>query len=251
MKTLKSTLVLVILLMFTPMLSNAQDMYRVHEDIVKPSHVMEYEGILAEMMAMVNKHQITDASWLCSVTSNSHYLYVSSIKNYADIDKPSFITQLIEKEGRDKIADLFNRMDKCYDTELDYIISLNKDLTYMPEGISQTQEGQNYRNYHILYVSPENRTIVKEKLKELKALNEAKKSKVYYRVYNSGFGTDGEYVMVAISAKDALDMEQTGKENDAIVGKESQDIINQMNFNCLRYEKLEANIRPDLGYTSK
>jgi hypothetical protein len=252
MKTFKTLLLMAAFILLAPLVSNAQDMYRIHEDVVKPSHVAEYEGILAEMMAMVNKAEVKDARWITLVSNNSHYSYISPIKNMADLDKPNFIAQLIEKEGRDKVMGLFTRMDKCYDTELDYIISLNRDLSYMPNGITQTPEGENYRQNHKLYVSPANSAIVTEKLKTLKKLYETNGSKSYYRVYNSGFGTDGEFIMVATAAIDDLDMAQKGKQNRELIGeKDLQDAIFEMYANTLRYEKIEGEIRPDLGYTAK
>jgi hypothetical protein len=250
MKTIKLTFLLAFVLCISLNFSFAQQKFRVHEDVVKPSHVMEYEGILAEMMSLVNKNKVTDASWITLTSINSHYMYISPISNYADLDKPSFISQLVEKEGAEKISDLFDRMDKCYNTELDYTITLNAKLSYMPNGITQTPEGENYRQNHVLYVTPSKRRIVKEKLEALKALYSSKKSKLYYRVYNSGFGTDGEYFMVAIAAKDAEDYARKGNENKALIGEELQSAINDMYFNCLRYEKIEGNIRPDLAYSS-
>ena len=165
MKTIKSFLVILILLVLVTSDSFAQNMYRIHEDVVKPSHIMEYEAVVNEMLALVKKHNIQDTNWITSSTINSHYLFISPLKNMAELDKPSFISELVEKEGSEKIMALFNRMDKCYDTELDYIISLDEELTYMPGGISQTIEGENFREFHYIYLAPENRAVVKEKMK--------------------------------------------------------------------------------------
>ena len=251
MKTIKSTFLLAFALCLSVNFSFSQQKFRIHEDVVKPSHVMEYEGILAEMMTLVNKHNVKDAAWITLNSINSHYMYISPINSYADLDKPSFIMQLVEKEGAEKITELFDRMDKCYDTELDYTLTLDGELSYMPNGITQTPEGENYRQNHVLYVTPGNRAVVKEKLQALKTLYTSKKSKLYYRVYKSGFGTDGEYYMVAIAAKDAQDYAKKGEENRTLIGEELQSAINEMYFNCLRYEKIEGMIRPDLAYSSK
>ncbi|MBT8259866.1 MAG: hypothetical protein KJN82_01015 [Bacteroidia bacterium] len=249
MKTLKNTLFLALLMLLIPIQNNAQKMYRVHEDVVKPSHVMEYENVVKELLDLVKKHNIQEAQWITAVTNNSRYLFVSPIENMAALDKPNFVSELVEKEGSEKIMALFNRMDKCYDTELDYIIYLNEELTYMPDGISQTVEGENFREFHFIYVAPGNRAVVKEKMKAIKALYESKASKVHYRVYNSGFGTDGEYYMVAISGKDSEHMAKKGKENMELLGEDGQNAMWGMYSNVLRYEKVEADMRTDLGYS--
>ena len=249
MKTLKTVLIILILILIAPISSSAQKMYRVHEDVVKPSHVMEYETVVKELLSLVKNHNIQDTEWITAVTNNSRYMFVSAIENMAVLDEPNFVSELIKKEGQEKIMALFNRMDKCYDTELDYIIHLNEELTYMPDGISQTVEGENFRDFHFIYVAPGNRSVVKEKMQAIKALYESKGSKVHYRVYNSGFGTDGEYYMVAISAKDGEHMAQKGKENMELLGEEGQNAMWGMYSNVLRYEKVEADMRPDLAYS--
>jgi len=251
MKTIKFTLLLACCMLFFPIQINAQKMYRVHEDVVKPSHVMEYENVVKEVISLMNKHNIQDSQWITAVTNNSRYLFVSPIENMAELDKPSFVSELVEKEGSEKIMDLFNRMDKCYDTELDYIIHLNEELTYMPGGISQTIEGENFRDFHFIYVAPGNRAVVKEKMSAIKTLYESKASKVHYRVYNSGFGTDGEYYMVAISAKDSEHMAKKGKANMELLGEDGQNAMWGMYSNVLRYENFEADMRTDLGYAPK
>tara|TARA_R110000868_G_scaffold1389_9_gene10729 strand:+ start:2507 stop:3268 length:762 start_codon:yes stop_codon:yes gene_type:complete len=250
MKIFKTTIALAIMILLAPTNTNAQDLYYVHQDVVKPSKVMEYEGVLQEVLALAKKHNLQDTRWITLVSNNSNYSYVMPLANMAELDKPSFPEQLAEKAGKDIVSKLFDRMDTCYDTELNYTLTLDKELTYMPNGITQTPVGENYRNNHIFHIAPSNRAAVKEKMKAVKALFESKGSKLYYRVYKSGFGTPNEYYMVAVAAKDAEDMEIKEKANRALLGNDAlQKALNELYFNSLRYEKLEGNIRPDISYS--
>jgi hypothetical protein len=256
MKTLKITLLLLSMLLLCPINGQAQEqnerkIYRVHEDQVKLSMVSEYESIVKELVALLNKHKLPDLHWITLASSDSKYRFISPIKNMADLDKPSWIGALAEKEGKDAINGLFDRMDKCYDTELDYILRLDEELTYMPEGFNQTPEGENYRKNHMLYVSPGNRDVVREKMKAIKDFNVKKGSKVSYRIYRSGFGSDGEYYMVAIAAKDAEHYAKRSKENQEILGDERKKVMGDLWSNLLKYEVIEGWIRPELAYSSK
>jgi len=255
MRTLKITLLLLLMFLLSPANSQAQEqseskMYRVHEDQVKLSMVSEYESIVKEMIALVKKHNLKDLNWITLVSSDSRYLYVSPLKNMAELDAPSWISELVKKEGEDVVYGLFNRMDKCYDTELDYILHLDNDLTYMPDGFTQTPKGNNYRNNHMLYVTPGNRQVVKEKLKAVKNLFASKGSKVQYRVYRSGFGSNGEYYMIAVAAIDAEDDAKKGKANNELFGKDGEKVFSELFSNLLKYESVEGWIKPDLGYSS-
>ena len=255
MKTLKITLLLLSMLLLCPVNGQAQEqnerkIYRVHEDQVKLSMISEYESVVKELVAMLNKHKLPDLHWITLASSDSKYRFVSPIKNMADLDKPSWIGALVEKEGKETINALFDRMDKCYDTELDYILRLDEELTYMPEGFNQTPEGENYRKNHFLYVAPGNRDVVREKMKAVKDFNVKKGSKVSYRVYRSGFGSDGEYYMVAIAAKDAEHYAKRSNENREILGDERKKVMGELWSNLLKYEVVEGWIRPDLAYSS-
>jgi hypothetical protein len=256
MKALKCTLFIALTMLLFPMQNFAQDseknlMYRVHEDQVKLSMVSEYEAVVKELIGLMKKHSIPDTHWITLASNDSKYRFISPIKGMADLDKSSFITTLTEKEGEETISGLFDRMDKCYDTELDYILWLDNSLTYMPEGFTQTPEGMNYRRNHMLYVSPGNRKAVNESMKAVKATFEKIGSKEYFRVYRSGFGAEGEFYMVAIAYKDQVDQAQKSKANNALMGEEDKKVFDNLFQNLLKYEVMEGWIRPDLGYSSK
>jgi hypothetical protein len=256
MKTLKITILMLCLLLLSTHYSLAQNtnekkLYHVHEDQVKLSMVSEYESVVKELISLMKKNDIQNTSWISLVSDDSRYSYVEPIKNMAQLDQASFVSDLVEKEGKDVINGLFNRMDKCYDTELDYTLQLDSDLTYMPEGFTQTPEGQNYRHNHMLYVSPGNRSLVKEKMKAVKTLFATKGSKVYYRVYRSGFGANGEYYMVAIASKDPVDDAQKGQANNELIGEDGQKLFGELFSTLLKYEVVTGWIRPDLGYAYK
>ncbi|MGI9549987.1 MAG: hypothetical protein ACR2MT_02210 [Aurantibacter sp.] len=251
MRTLRFNFFLAVLLLSPLGLIQAQDtskMYWVHEDVVKPSMAMEYESICKELNDNMKKHNIQEVNVLVSNTADSRYLWVSPITTMADVEKPIFAT-LAEKMGGTAMEDLFNRMDKCYDIEQNYVIQLDEELSYMPDGMTLTPEGQDYRKFHYLHFAPANRALIKEKMKAVKALFESKGSKSHYRVYKSGFGTRGEFYMVAIAAKDATDYAQKGAENDALLGEEGQQALGGVFGNLLKYEEYTGQMRPDMAYS--
>ncbi|MCF6222798.1 MAG: hypothetical protein L3J34_03615 [Flavobacteriaceae bacterium] len=234
-------LLILFLILSTNLISAQNDdknkSFWVHEDVVKLNMASEYETIVKELVALVKKHNLQDVNWIALKTSDARYSYVSSLKNMAELDKPSFVSTLIEKEGKNTVTSLFDRMDKCYDIEHNYILKLDNDLTYMPNGFTQTPEGKNYRKNHILYVSPSNRKIVKEKMKAIKDLFAKKGSKEYY--------------MVAIAAIDEEDYARQSKENNTLLGADGEKVLGDLFNNLLKYETRIGYIRPDLGYSAK
>ena len=253
MKKIGTAMLLALLFMLSPALISAQDegktqAYWIHEDQVKLSMVPEYEKVSKELIDNLKKHNIQDEGWLTSSTTDGRYLYISPIKNMADLDRPLF-TSLAEKMGGDALGELFGRMDKCYDRHLNYVIRLDKELSYMPDGMTLTPEGENYRRFHYLHYAPGDAAKIKEGMKAIKDMFVAKGSKMHYRVYKNGFGAQGDFYMVAIAAKDGVEYEKKGAENDVLFGEDGPKTFGGVFGNLLKYEDIPGRMRPDMAYT--
>ncbi len=228
----------------------APKMFWVHEDQVKPSMIMEYEKAAKALVENCEKYNIQTLGWITTVTNDHRYLYVSPISSMSDINYDGF-KPLQEAMGAESFGQMFTDMDKCYDAHGDYILHLNEDLTYMPEGFTQTPEGENYRRFYYVRTTPENNGMLKEKMKAIRDFFAEKGSKVHYRVYQSGFGTMGNYYLVAIAAKDGISFETVGEENDAILGEERHQVFGDMMKYVTSIEEVTGMMRPDLAYSPK
>ena len=253
MKTNQLVKALLVLLLFQFSALQAQDKYQmfwVHEDRVKPAKAMEYEGIVKELVSAMTEHNIQDVNWITMASSDFRYAYVSPIANMAELDEDGF-APLREKMGKEAFADMFSRMDECYNDHTEYILTLDPELSYMPDGMTQTPEGENYRENGIYYFSPANYGKAIEIAKKFKDLYIEKGSPLHYRVYRSGFGADGTYLMVAIAAKDAGHLEEKSNANEELLGddlnKLRAEILTVMESN----REMKGWVRKDLAYSSK
>ncbi|WP_445957904.1 hypothetical protein [Yeosuana sp.] len=248
MKTLKQTVLLALFFCFIFNLSYAQKRYQIHQDNVKPSMVGEYEKTAKTFVEACKKHN-PQSPWITATTSDMKYLYISPMENFADLDKNLFAD--MAKAMGDEWGNMFENFDKCYDTHNDYVITLSESLTYMPEGITQTQEGMNHRKWYYMYYTPENGKKVYDAMKDVKDLFASKGSKNYYRVYKSGFGCDENFYLVAISSKDEMDDIMRGKANETVLGEERGPVFGNLMSSISRFEELSGDMRPDLSYSPK
>ncbi len=245
MKTIKTSLIILILVFLAPISTSAQKAFMVHQDNVKPSMLWEYEAVAKEFNEACKEHN-PDTSWITASTSDFVYMYVTPMESFAEMDKNPF-KDMAEKMG-DKWGEMFNRFDKCYDSHGNYVLVLDEALTYMPEGISQTQEGENYRDYFFIYYTPENSKKLREGMKAVKEMYVNKDSKLYYRIYRSGFGAMESYYLVAVSSKDEIDSAQKNKANDELLGPERFDVFKKVMSYATRMEDTKGQMRPDLAY---
>jgi hypothetical protein len=142
-------------------------------------------------------------------------------------------------------------MGKCYDKHFDYVLRLDKELTYMPGGITQTPVGQNYRRFYYLRYTPQQEEKLVASLKAIKDMFQKKGSKMDYRIYRSGFGTGGDYFLVAIAAKDAMTYETMNSENDKLLGEEAGKVFGEMMKNISKMEEVSGSMKPELASSSK
>jgi len=254
MKTIKKHLgILFMSLLLSTSVSHAQQMFSVHVDNVKPEKMKDYETISKEFHTLCVNNNLQDISWTTITLSDARYIYVTPIENMADLDK-NYMAPLMEKLGKETFTDIFKRFDECYDSHTNYIVRKVDDLSYSAGETGKPSEygkSGNYREYHFLYYAPKNYKNLKEAMKEVKDLYKKKHSKISYSIYQSGFGNPESYFLVAISGEDELDIATRGKVNDVTLGDERKAIMHKVFKNCLRYEKLEGNVRPDLTYSPK
>lgn len=244
MKTIEKMSFTAVLLLFAVNSANAQQLFHVHEDIVNPAMDQEYNTVAAKIMQTAKENPVENLYDIALEGNNGSYYFVKGISSMADLDKTSGVQLLAEKAGKEMVYGLFTELDKCYDTELDYVMRLENDLSYMPNGMTQTPMGENYRSQHRLYVSPKNRAMVKSKLEAIKKLMSDKGSSMHYRVYKSVFGTD-EWYMVALAAKDAEDYAKKSKDNQALIGADGKKAFDELYASLLKYEIVTGNLRTD------
>jgi len=251
MKLLKLSLIVAMFLM-APFLAQSQDnsnvqAYLIHEDRVKPSMTDQYEQVTKDLVAACKENNIQDNQWLTLALNDNSYVYITPMKSFSEIDKNAFAS-LSAKMGDAKVGELFSRFNPMYDEHGDYVIYLHKDLSYMPGGVSQSIEGQNYRTLYYNYVTPENEKNFEGVMKNMKKAFEKHNSKLNYRVYKSGFGVMGTYYMVAVAAANALESDKAGDENWTLMKDDFGPLLKELSKYTWKMNEKTGWMRDDLGF---
>jgi hypothetical protein len=243
----KTSLSLTLLLVTTISLNAQNQMFSIHADYVKPSMEKEYVTTSKEYVEACKKHNLQNADFTTVRLDNGTFLTFESIANMAALDTDS-TAPLADKMGKENFQALLARFNKCYDRHGSYVINRIENLTYMPEGATAAQEGNNYRKYHYLYVTPSTAASVGAKIKAIKDLYAKKGSKMYFRTYHSGYGTLGEYFLIAVSAKNEEAHAIQAAENNKLLGDDIKPLMDDLLQNISRYDPMTGYIRTDLSY---
>ncbi|MCM4158173.1 hypothetical protein [Gramella sp. AN32] len=226
-------------------------MFLVHEDYVRPGMSQEHEKVDTELKkAVLANGMEAKLNWLTVVNEEGLYRYLVPMQNYAMLDNDPF-EELQKKMGKEKFDAMMNKYKDNYSQHGDYFIHLDNDLSYMPDGISQTQTGKNYRNLIVFTPKIGMATEFRDQAKKIKEIFSAKGSKMHYRVYNSGIGVMPGYFMVAISASNQTEMDSMSEANNKLLGEEFANAYTALIKMCDKVKTERAWIREDLSILPK
>lgn len=255
MKNKSFSILLVLFMFFSISSSFSQDektiptMYSIHLDPVKPSMHQEYEKLAKDFVALLKEYDVKDFDYSTSVSEEFNYYYISNVEKMADFDKSPMAG--LSEEAQGKLNAIFDKMDECYDRHGTYMLYLDTTLTYMPNGFSISTPGEPYRVYYMHHYDPSQGDEMYAAVKNIRDIMEEKQSNRYFRVYHSGFGVVGNYVLFAFSAKDAIDFATQSKANWELIGEDLQEAVDQLFKYTSKFEVERAWMRDDLGYQRK
>jgi hypothetical protein len=156
MRKFINTLMPLCLFIMLPILSVAQEAkvqkFVVHEDVVKPHKMMEYEKVSKEFVATLKEHAGPEAAFMAMSSDDMRYIFISPIDNMAALDKNPF-AKLEESMGKEATKALFDSWAGMYETHYDYVLNLNPALSYNSGSIME--EGVNYRKIDYFYIFPD------------------------------------------------------------------------------------------------
>ena len=248
---LQSMITSIIICLFLSLGITAQEgkaqAFLIHEDQVKPSMMDRYEKVSKDLVEACKENKVEGIQWNVASMEDGTYLAITPIENMSDIQNMNF-EDLREKVGDEKFTKMFENFNECYDNHGDYITMLMPSLSYMPDGLSTTTPGKEYRVWHRLDVSAGNLQKLESKLKDLKDLFASKNSKMYYRIYKSGFGNVGDFYTAVISAEDAADYDMMSRENQKLMGEEGKKAFDEVFEYVEAYTVKRGGMRPDLAY---
>lgn len=253
MKSTRQSITATLLMFFMCISLYAQNdryqLYVVHEDHVKDGMQSKHDKADKILLDAAKEHKLKGMNWITFQADDNRVMYLSPIKSMADLDKNPF-EDLEKKMGKDKFESLFDDYNDTYTEHGDYILRLDKELSYMPDGITQTPEGQDYRELTYYHIPPGEGEKAEQLAQSVKQLYSKKGSKVHYRVYKSGFGNMGNYFMVAVAAESPEALEKMREENMELMGEEGKKIFDEIENTVARMEKVTGYLRPELSYVT-
>jgi len=218
----------------------------VHEDVVMPSQIAEYEAATKKFAETMSEHNAVEAAYLTVSLDDMRYLYVSAIENMAALDKNP-MQGVAETMGQENFEKMMSGYNGTFESHKNYVINLNHDLSYNSGEIMM--EGVNFRHFDYYFITPGKWKAAKAIAKEWTELHASKNAPHGYRIYTGGLGTE-PMIMVVQWAKSAEDYYANQAENQKALG-DTQDLMERTMAVTRKLESYDGMIRPELSYQPK
>ena len=220
----------------------------VHEEVAKPSMLMEYEKTAKEFGAMMRGANIPFYYNAVSV-DDFHYYYVTPLKSFGDVDKMMqvFMVDLPQKVGKSKVSEFMQRSGTTFENTNEWLVIRRDDISYQPAKPRLKPEEVAYLQYDFYYVKPGMEEMVDQISNDWKSALSAMNSGDGFTVYQAVVGGDLPLVVVVTQGKSPSDLAaQTAKTMESLGDKANA--LNAKTMGIVRkFETKIGRLRPDLS----
>ena len=248
-------IVLAMVLGLCPLFAVAQDakpqLYLIHEEIAKPSMLMQYESTTREVLTALTEKKADPAVFgmRLYMTPDFHYVYVVPISGYAAMDKMGEAWKMIgDQIGKDRWSDLMMRANAPMASYNETIVKLRPDLSYWPANPRVKMEDERFFNWQFYYLMPGKEEDAEALAKDYIALFKAKKINDPFTVFIAQSGNDLPLLVVSTAGTSAADYYAADEKNMAMLGNDAMPLQARAMAITRKFEIREAMLRPDLSY---
>lgn len=225
----------------------AARLWYVHQEIVKPSMLEQYDASAKEFNALAKQHQskmphfnITGAFQGEDLT----YTYSIPISSLADVDH--IIREFGAFTQAAGVAEVLQKGGAATEQMKEWIVSEPLQLGYAPSQPRLKPEEMKYFHYDMYYVQVGREMEADAVASDFVKLFKTKNIPDGYRLFKALIGEDTSLYTVQIPAKDPADFAVMDAKHREILGKEGEALFARAYSLCRKVESTNAWFRPEL-----
>lgn len=228
---------------------NSDQLLSIHEDIVIPSKVAQYEKASKALVEHFAKFNVQGTTYFAANTDDFRYIFYTPVEDLAGVEAlGAGWTELEEAMGEEALAELLSQFKGTFESHRNYIVQRRSDLSYNESYGLDPDDELHYRRWTYFYLHGGMMSDGVAISKEWKALYEKHGIEEGYRIYQGGYGSDGPLLGVVIAAKDAVDYQTRQAARVEKFGEEGAALWARTLEVTRKIEVREGGIRPDLSY---
>ena len=231
-----------------------QQLYILHEEVVNPSMIAQYEGATKDLIGAFGEKKMTSPSFGVNtyMSADMHYMYMTPLANWAQLDTISKDWMgASEVIGKDRWADIQKRGNGAMLSYDEVVVARRDDLSYRPENPRLPETSEPFARLDYYYLRPGTEEQAEQVAKDFVALFKEKKIPDGFMIYMAQSGHDLPLLVAVIPAKSAADFAAADEKNTAALGDALRALQGRALSLTRRLERKDVWFRPDLSYMPK
>ncbi|MFQ6113666.1 MAG: hypothetical protein ACE5NG_06195 [bacterium] len=229
-------------------------LFIIHEDVVKPSMVSEYEAATKEFVAKLAEHQMTGSSYYYTafVDNDFHYYYVTPVENLAAIDNmEKDWNEFVKKVGEENWTAMLQKFAAPLESHKVWMTRLMPELSYVPENPRLKSEEMPFYHWDFYYAKSGMAKTGEDIAKEWKAVYESNNIADGFNVYRGDIGADLNLFIVAQRGNNPADYYSQQAKIMEMLGEPGKELAARTMEGVRKFESKTGWLRPDLSYWPK
>lgn len=235
----------------TPAAAPKPQLFLIHEEIARPSMVMQYESTTHDLLNALTAAKADPKTFGVSLfsTPDFHYIYVVPIANWGAIDSfQSEWMKLGDTIGKEKFKDLMNRGNATMSSYNEFVAVRRLDLSYMPATPRLKPEEQRYVQWQFYYLDAAHADDAEQIARDYAALFKAKNIADGFTVYQVLSGNDLPLLVVSTTGRSAADYAANDEKVNAMLGTDVRPLQARAMAITRKFEIRQGMYRPELSY---
>ena len=224
-------------------------LYIVHEEVAKPSAMMQYESSARDFVAALSEKKVPALNWRTFMTPDFHYIYLAPIANFAAYDSiQDEWSRARDMVGASRFDDVMHRGNDAMASYNEQIFMWRPDLSYMPTAPRLAQTDRRYFRWDFYYLIPGHEKESEQIARDYAALFRQKNITDSFNIYTAVLGTDLPLLVAAIPAKSQADLVAADERINTALGADVRPLQQRAMAITRRFDRREGTLRPDLSY---
>ena len=226
-------------------------LFIVHEEIVKPSALMQYEAVTKDFIAALAEKKFSSPmlNWRAYMTPDMHFVYVGPIDNFASLDTmQAEWGRAREAVGAARWDDMDRRGSDTMSSYNDLIAMYRPDLSYMPANPRLSMSDRTHVRWDFYYLLPGRQKDAEAIARDYVALFKQKNITESFNIYMAVYGNDLPLLVATIPGKSEADLVTADDRVNTTLGADVRPLQQRAMAITRKFERREGTLRPDLSY---
>ena len=223
-------------------------LYMLHQDVIKVDMVDQYEATVAKEVELWKKYNIDMEIRFASQTDDNEYFYLTPIENMGDIDKMDAVWAKFMEDAGDAYTKVYRGYEGTYVYHRNMVWRRSAELSYVPENKKITPGEVSFIHWDHYFIKEGKIDEAKEVMLKYKDLIASNNVADPYNVWFCELGGEIGWLVVTRSAENSVGFYTQATQHREEMGDEFNKLWSEFSPLLKNFEHKNGMPRPEFTY---